>query len=985
MSQSDRAIKKLATDLARLKREVVSWRGAQADYTSIENGGNFTFKDGDGNVTAIMGGQDDGSNTIRHVDGPVPPVPSGLTAHVDGPIVQVSWDGTFEDADEATYDWSHLEVVAVGPSNEQLTATINDATGATANLAATASGEWTVVARSVSRAEKRSLDGDAGTVDVELVGLTGAINDAIGSANGKNTVTYSEVAPTPADEGIAGDTWFVGSVADIKNPNNLAQNAEFNTLQYQRSDGMAYASTGTTIELSNEWSSSAPTSLKIIPTASNNTTAVDQMLRENPNTAIDAGKTFTIAADIHLDSPQTGSFWTHQRRILVRTRSGGSNNYAFATSSIAPNVAGTHRVKVTFTLPSDLEWWYFLLTNGSSTTPVYWDNLVIEEGTTDGLFWVTNDDGSWNVVEQYRHNGVVWKPVELNHEVIASVDLGKATVGELDGIRIMGQTVRGEQLSGDAIDGKVITGGTYRTSDGTGQWSNAGLFIAKPDGTSMVRFPTDGSPLSLTASDTQIDRASIAELDVSDGAVRSGGQLTLASGVTAPASPPELSAGWAFEAQLPRPAEPSMDWTGLAYWNGLYVRGVNVLGSAGDPSDRIELYNPDGTLNRSISIDINPRAGVAVIGDVVYTIGPDHVAANAGKQWCHGFNLNTGARVSRWEYVHFYSKDQKKIAVGTDGTNLMAAGVGGSPVTLYVFKYNPSTGAQVGTTLTTAFDTGKAAEVHGVATSGGKIYVSPRGQVREYTVSGSTLTKTAGFAWDNPNWNSGGFTFVSGLPVVVDSGAVYKGSVSASDYTAEVCYTWYDGTYETTPSPAATINVAARETVTISLPYREGVQKKVYVREGTKWRRNIIPAETTVADIYTGLIVYGPPTSNSFPAATPAVLKSNVGGFEVKGDGSGHWGPLTFNTDGSMSGIPKMAVGKGETVTVTSGGYNTKTVTFPQGRFTTPPTVVVSADTTSEALINVGALSVTKDGFTLSVRRTNSTPTGVDWIAMEVN
>src|SRR5699024_5016531 len=165
--------------------------------------------------------------TMRHVDGPVPPVPSGLTAHVDGPIVQVSWDGSFEDADEATYDWSHLEVVAVGPSNEQLRATINDVTGATANLAATVSGEWVVVARSVSRAEKRSLDGDAGTVDVELVGLTGAINDAIGSANGKNTVTYSEVAPTPADEGIAGDTWWVGQVgrpSDIIEATNLARN-----------------------------------------------------------------------------------------------------------------------------------------------------------------------------------------------------------------------------------------------------------------------------------------------------------------------------------------------------------------------------------------------------------------------------------------------------------------------------------------------------------------------------------------------------------------------------------------------------------------------------------------------------------------------------------------------------------------------------------------------------------------------------------------
>src|SRR5699024_3293472 len=150
--------------------------------------------------------------------------------------------------------------------------------------------------------------------------------------------------------------------------------------------------------------------------------------------------------------------------------------------------------------------------------------------------------------------------------IIESLDLGKATVGELDGIRIMGQTVRGEQLSGDAIDGKVITGATYRTSGGNGSWSDAGLFIAKHDGTSMVRFPTDGSPLSLTASDTQIERASIGELDVSNGAVRSGGQLTLASGVTAPASPPELTAGWHKITTLEPYTGGVHEPAGLAYW-----------------------------------------------------------------------------------------------------------------------------------------------------------------------------------------------------------------------------------------------------------------------------------------------------------------------------------------------------------------------------------------------------------------------------------
>src|SRR5699024_9860867 len=207
MSQSDRAIKKLATQLARLDREVKSWRGAQADFTSIENGGNFTFKDGDGNVTAIVGGQDDGSNTIRHVDGPVPPIPSGLTAHVDGPIVQVSWDGTFES--DVTHDWHYLEVLAVGPNNEQLTGTINDLSGGETSLAATSQGDWVITARSVSRAGKRSLDGDAGTASVQLVGLTGAIDAVQESANGKNTIYYSPTEPTPPDGGFNnGDLWF---------------------------------------------------------------------------------------------------------------------------------------------------------------------------------------------------------------------------------------------------------------------------------------------------------------------------------------------------------------------------------------------------------------------------------------------------------------------------------------------------------------------------------------------------------------------------------------------------------------------------------------------------------------------------------------------------------------------------------------------------------------------------------------------------------
>ena len=749
MSQSDRAIKKFATQLARLDREVKSWRGAQADFTSIENGGNFTFKDADGNVTAVVGGQDDGSNTIRHVDGPTPPIPSGLSAHVDGPIVQVSWDGTFEDADTATWDWSHLEVVVVGPSNEQLTATINDVTGATANLAATVSGEWTVVARSVSRAEKRSLDGGAGTVDVELVGLTGAINDAIGSANGKNTVHYSEVPPTPADEGVLGDTWFVNQV-----------------------------------------------------------------------------------------NPETGTM------------------------------------------------------------------LITEQ---------------WQYVTE-------WVQTELNHQVIATVDLGKATVGELDGARIMGQTIHGEQLSGDAIDGMVITGATYRTSGGTGSWSDDGLFIAQPDGTSMVRFPTDGSPLSLTASDTQIDRASIADLDLSFGSVRSGGEFTLASGVTPPASPPELTTGWQKVCTLEKTGavDPTRQlpyrFNGFGYWAegaGHWVRAVNVLSSG--TWDRVELYDAaTGEFERYISIDCDPRNGLTVMGDIVYVFGNAH--GSGGEALIDGYNLVTGVRVSRHPYTRAI---QAQNALGNDGTNLVIASV--YNLELWVHRRNPVTGVQVGSDMRSGSNSWPASggkDLYAVRISGNDVEVVTASGSRVYLNSNNALVRktdtanASGYAgWVIPSHVAAGMVMKAGrfgaiVPFVVDgTGAVYEGAQFSSDTNVSSCFTWFDGTNETAPSPIATVKLPAMNVVSASLPKRTNLQKRLYTREqGGQWRVTEVDANTTIVTLGrdSGALIPGTGGRSNL-AQNPGMgsLRAQLGeGDMLSGGGS----VLSLSTQWATSGSTSLAI-----------------------------------------------------------------------------
>src|SRR5699024_10935379 len=120
----------------------------------------------------------------------------------------------------------------------------------------------------------------------------------------------------------------------------------------------------------------------------------------------------------------------------------------------------------------------------------------------------------------------------------------------------------------------------------------------------------------------------------------------------------------------------------------------------------------------------------------------------------------------------------------------------------------------------------------------------------------------------------------------------------------------WDGTHETTASPVATIDVGARETVTISLPVRAGLQKYLYSRaagSSGKWSARVVPADVTVSPAPVGIAAFTPPTTNSFPNADPATLKSTNNKFEIKGDGSGHWGPLTFHADGTVTGVPKVA------------------------------------------------------------------------------
>lgn len=351
---------------------------------------------------------------------------------------------------------------------------------------------------------------------------------------------------------------------------------------------------------------------------------------------------------------------------------------------------------------------------------------------------------------------------------------------------------------------------------------------------------------------------------------------------------------------------------GLDYWaegGGHWVRACNYLGAPGADIDAIELFDAvTGEFERSVVLDINPRAGVTVIGDVAYTLGPDKVERpGAAKNWVHGFDLNTGERVSRWEFTRFDAPNQAKLAIGNDGTNIVVAGAHMTVSRrLYVMRYNPATGAQVGADIMSDEWVAYTKNVEAVHISGNTMWVSHVEAVREFSLSGSTPTYTNN-GWVNPDENGAGMVWAANGPLttphVVDgAGNVYAGSGAVSDATYKVCSTWYDGTHETTPSPESEIFVPAQGSLTMSLPVRPGLQKRVYFfLEGSWWRATVAESSSVhtvkLYAIYPGT----PPTTNTFPNADPATLKSTNDKFVVKGDGSGHWGPLTFNADGSMT------------------------------------------------------------------------------------
>lgn len=95
------------------------------------------------------------------------------------------------------------------------------------------------------------------------------------------------------------------------------------------------------------------------------------------------------------------------------------------------------------------------------------------------------------------------------------------------------------------------------------------------------------------------------------------------------------------------------------------------------------------------------------------------------------------------------------------------------------------------------------------------------------------------------------------------------------------------------------------------------------------------------------------------------------------------WQKIVF--EDRLSGMPKAMASGRETVTPVANTQTTYAVTFPAGRFTVTPNVVLTADTTvmGSQVQGISVNNISTTGFTIYVLRTNATNTLIQWIATQ--
>jgi hypothetical protein len=145
---------------------------------------------------------------------------------------------------------------------------------------------------------------------------------------------------------------------------------------------------------STEWAARGTKSIKVTHSLASSATNNDQFveLQNMISGGLQANKTYTISGTCRTAATLTGTLSSSAMKFLLTVN---SVNIPITYSKTKTNTPGASRVVGTFTTGADTNISFFRVMGGASygNGDVWWDELVLEEGITDGSFF----DGSGSV------------------------------------------------------------------------------------------------------------------------------------------------------------------------------------------------------------------------------------------------------------------------------------------------------------------------------------------------------------------------------------------------------------------------------------------------------------------------------------------------------------------------------------------------------------------------------------------------------------
>lgn len=504
-------------------------------------------------------------------------------------------------------------------------------------------------------------------------------------------------------------------------------------------------------------------------------------------------------------------------------------------------------------------------------------------------------------------------------------------------------SVTGETLAGELLLGSRIT--TAQTGQRV-ELAETGFRLYTSADEIRVNLPTDPNEEAYFRGEVQADGLTVtggASFFSTQNEFAKDSVISLAEQVAAPIAAPAVANFWPWQTLSTAAVAGDLGTFGLdmslvqsAAWNNS-INALHLVQNVPGAGTRIWYYNLNGTIGvggiTHWDLADWDLSSLAVGSDgqfrMLFRFTP------TGTWYIQDYSRPAGSQLV--EYVPINNFRRPLLSV--DGNDIIVTETetadGSTKFRQMSTATNPA--SVVGSTITATGDAAKTvAPVYvyrGSADFGGQRWVTAykgTGDFRAYSSSG---VYSAAESWSSPSgkvgafWHPGSAIFYTvGQDARLYRHSNMKWTTSTLD-TWHLAQTFYDSvspTHETTVGAVRTVNPLKRSWLRVTpaqVPYAGGAddpnQWRLYGKTGTApgaGGSGLILQQAgtytqTVRDMGALLATSGvaPPAVSNFPNATPARMISGrtmpSDGtkpiFEVRGDGSGRWGPFEFNGDGT--------------------------------------------------------------------------------------